>query len=159
MEDERLAAINQQKQEAINQSNSMYEGLLNDNQNIYNQSNQYAEQYEQTQNNALDQQLAFQEDLINQQKDEAQKNMEAEQKRAQNDYMAFINPYGVQAESQASSGLLNSGVSETSKLGGFNTYQNRLASANKAMQDAFVEYDNAINEARLTNSVEKLKMH
>ena len=78
MEDERLAAINQHKQEAINQSNSMYEGLLNDNQNIYNQSNQYAEQYEQTQNNALDQQLAFQEDLINQQKDEAQKNMEAE---------------------------------------------------------------------------------
>ena len=155
MEDERLAAINQQKQEAINQSNSMYEGLLNDNQNIYNQSNQYAEQYEQTQNSALDRQLAFQEDLINQQKDEAQKNMEAEQKRAQNDYMAFINPYGNQAESMASSGLLNSGASETSKLGGFNTYQNRLATANKAMQDAFTEYDNAINEARLTNSVEK----
>lgn len=155
MEDERLAAINQQKQEAINQSNSMYEGLLNDNQNIYNQSNQYAEQYEQTQNNALDQQLAFQEDLINQQKEEAQKNMEAEQKRAQNDYMAFINPYGTQAESMASSGLLNSGVSETSKLGGFNTYQNRLATANKAMQDAFTEYDNAINEARLNNDVQK----
>ena len=155
MEDERLAAINQQKQEAINQSNSMYEGLLNDNQNIYNQSNQYAEQYEQTQNSALDQQLAFQEDLINQQKEEAQKNMEAEQKRAQNDYMAFINPYGNQAESMASSGLLNSGASETSKLGGFNTYQNRLATANKAMQDAFTEYDNAINEARLNNDVQK----
>lgn len=155
MEDERLAAINQQKQEAINQSNSMYEGLLNDNQNIYNQSNQYAEQYEQTQNNALDQQLAFQEDLINQQKQEAQKNMEAEQKRAQNDYMAFVNPYGVQAESQVSSGLLNSGVSETSKLGGFNTYQNRLAAANKTMQDAFTQYNNDINEARLNNDVQK----
>lgn len=155
MEDERLSAINQQKQDAINQSNSVYEGLLTDNENLYNQENQYAEQYEQTQNSALDQQLAFQEDLINQQKQEAQKNMEAEQKRAQNDYMAFVNPYGVQAESQASSGLLNSGVSETSKLGGFNTYQNRLATANKAMQDAFTEYDNAINEARLTNSVEK----
>lgn len=155
MEDERLSAINQQKQEAINQSNNMYEGLLTDNENLYNQSNQYAEQYEQTQNSALDQQLAFQEELINQQKQEAQKNMEAEQKRAQNDYMAFVNPYGVQAESQASSGLLNSGVSETSRLGGFNTYQNRLATANKAMQDAFVEYNNAINEAKLTNSVEK----
>lgn len=155
MEDERLAAINQQKQEAINQSNNMYEGLLNDNQNIYNQSNQYAEQYEQTQNNALDQQLAFQQNIINQQKEEAQKNMEAEQKRAQNDYMAFVNPYGVQAESQASSGLLNSGVSETSKLGGFNTYQNRLAAANKTMQDAFTQYDNDINEARLNNDVQK----
>ena len=155
MEDERLSVINQQKQEAINQSNSMYEGLLTDNENLYNQSNQYAEQYEQTQNNALDQQLAFQDDLINQQKQEAQKNMEAEQKRAQNDYMAFVNPYGVQAESQASSGLLNSGVSETSKLGGFNTYQNRLATANKAMQDAFTQYNNDINEARLNNDVQK----
>ena len=155
MEDERLSTINQQKQEAINQSNNVYEGLLNDNQNIYNQSNQYAEQYEQTQNNALDQQLAFQENIINQQKEEAKKNMEAEQKRAQNNYMAFVNPYGVQAESQASSGLLNSGVSETSKLGGFNTYQNRLAAANKTMQDAFTQYDNDINEARLNNDVQK----
>ena len=155
MEDERLAAINKQKEEAINQSNSLYEGLLTDNENIYNQQKDYAEEYEQTQNSALDKQLAFQENLVNQQKEEARQNMEAEQKRAQNDYMAFINPYGVQAESQASSNLLSSGVSETSKLGGYNTYQNRLASANKTMQDAFTQYDNDINEARLTNDVQK----
>ena len=155
MEDERLAAINQQKEEAINQSNNLYEGLLTDNENIYNQQKDYAEEYEQTQNSALDKQLAFQENLVNQQKEEARQNMEAEQKRAQNDYMAFINPYGVQAESQANSNLLSSGVSETSKLGGYNTYQNRLASANKAMQDAFTQYDNDINEARLTNDVQK----
>ena len=55
----------------------------------------------------------------------------------------------------ASQGLTNSGVSETAKLGGWNTYQNRLATANKAMQDAFTEYDNAINEARLNNDVQK----
>lgn len=155
MEDERLAAINKQKEEAINQSNSLYEGLLTDNENIYNQQKDYAEEYEQTQNSALDKQLAFQENLVNQQKEEARQNMEAEQKRAQNDYMAFINPYGVQAESQANSNLLSSGVSETSKLGGYNTYQNRLASANKTMQDAFTQYDNDINEARLTNDVQK----
>ena len=155
MEDERLSAINKQKQEAINQSNNMYEGLLTDNQNIYNQQLDYANQYEQTQNSALDQQLAYQEDIINQQKQEAQQIKETEERKALNDYTSFVNPYGYQAEQFASQGLANSGVSETAKLGGFNTYQNRLATANKAMQDAFTEYDNAINEARLNNDVQK----
>lgn len=155
MEDERLSAINQQKQEAINQSNNMYEGLLTDNENLYNQQQDYANQYEQIQNDTLDKQLAFQQQEIEKQKQEAQQIKENEAKKAQNDYMSFINPYGVQAESQANSGLLNSGLSETSKLGGWNTYQNRLASANKAMQDAFAEYDSAINEARLNNDVQK----
>ena len=155
MEDERLSVINQQKQEAINQSNNMYEGLLNDNQNIYNQQLDYANQYEQTQNNALDQQLAYQEGIINQQKQEAQQIKETEERKALNDYTSFVNPYGYQAEQFASQGLANSGVSETAKLGGFNTYQNRLATANKAMQDAFTEYDNAINDSRLNNDVQK----
>lgn len=155
MEDERLSVINQQKQEAINQSNNMYNGLLTDNENLYNQQKDYAEQYEQTQNNALDQQLAYQEGIINQQKQEAQQIKETEDRKALNDYTSFVNPYGYQAEQFASQGLANSGVSETAKLGGWNTYQNRLATANKAMQDAFTEYDNAINEARLNNDVQK----
>jgi len=155
MEDERLTKINQEKQNAINNSNNVYNGLLQDNQNLFNQQNNYATEYEKIQNESLDKQLAFNEQKINQQKEIARQNMEAEQKRAKNDYTAFNNPYGYQAESFASNGLLNSGVSETAKLGGFNTYQNRLASANKVMQDAFVQYDNDINEARLNNDVQK----
>ena len=153
--DERLAEIERQKQEAQNKSNSMYEGLLQDNQNLYEQQKSFADQYEQSQNEALDKQLAFNEQKIEQQKAEARKNMEAESQRARNDYFAYINPYGVQAESLASQGLLNSGVSETAKLGGYNTYQNRLSSANKVMQDAFTQYDNDMNEARLNNDVQK----
>lgn len=155
MEDERLSVINQQKQEAINQSNNMYEGLLTDNENIYNQQLDYANQYEQTQNETLDKQLAFQQEQIEKQKQEAQQIKEIEAKKAKNDYTSFVNPYGYQAEQLASQGLANSGVSETAKLGGWNTYQNRLATANKTMQDAFTEYDTAINEARLNNDVQK----
>lgn len=155
MEDERLSVINQQKQEAINQSNNMYEGLLTDNENIYNQQLDYANQYEQTQNETLDKQLAFQQEQIEKQKQEAQQIKETEAKKAKNDYTSFVNPYGYQAEQFASQGLANSGVSETAKLGGWNTYQNRLATANKVMQDAFTEYDTAINEARLNNDVQK----
>ena len=133
--DERLAQIEKEKQQALQDSNNKYEGLLQDNQNLYNQQNAYAEQYEQ--------------------KEIARQNKETEEKKARNDYFNYINPYGVQAESFASNGLLNSGVSETAKLGGYNTYQNRLASANKVMQDAFVQYDNDMNEARLNNDVQK----
>ena len=153
--DERLANIEKQKQEALQQSNNAYSGLFQNNQNLYNQQNAYAEQYEQTQNDALDKQLAFYEQKIEQQKETAKQNRDTEAKRAKNDYFSYVNPYGVQAESMASGGLLNSGVSETAKLGGYNTYQNRLASANKALQDAITQYDMDMNEARLNNDVQK----
>lgn len=153
--DERLTEIERQKQAALNQSNNTYGNMLQNNENLYNQQNSYAEQYENSQNEALNRQLQFQEDLINQQKDVARQNMEIESKKAKNDYVNYTNPYGLQAESFASQGLLNSGVSETAKLGGYNTYQNRLATANKVMQDAFLQYDNEINEARMNNDLQK----
>jgi len=153
--DERLINIENQKQQALNDSDNLYNGLLNDNQNLYNQQKNYANQYEKTQNNILDKQLAYNTGLIEQQKDIAKENARVEQNKAKNDYFSYINPYGLQAESLASQGLLNSGVSETAKLGGYNTYQNRLASANKTMQDAIRQYDNDINQARLTNDTAK----
>lgn len=153
--DERLAQIEKEKQNALNESKNTYDTLLNDNQNLFNQQNEYAETYEKTQNDVLDKQLAYKETLINQQKEEAEKNKETESIKAKNDYTSFINPYGNQSESFASQGLLNSGVSETSKLGGWNTYQNRLATANKAFQDAITEYDKDMNEARLNYDTQK----
>ena len=153
--DERLAEIEKQKQDALNQSNNAYNEALQNNQSLYNQQNSFLNQYESTQSDILDKQLAFQESLINQQKETARKNMETESKKAKNDYFNYINPYGVQAESMASQGLLNSGVSETSKLGAYHSYQNRLDSANRVMQEAFTQYDNDMNQARLNNDVQK----
>ena len=153
--DERLAQIESEKQKALNENKNTYDSMLQDNQNLFNQQNEYANTYEQAKNEAVDKQLAYQETLINQQKESARKNMETESKKAKNEYTAYVNPYGNQAESFASQGLLNSGVSETAKLGGWNTYQNRIATANKTMQDALTEYDNAMNEARLTYDVQK----
>ena len=163
--DERLTNIEAQKQAQLNKNDQLYSGLLTDAQNLYNQQQNYANQYQQTQNEILDKQLAYNTGLIEQQKEIARENARTEQNKAKNDYFSYINPYGLQAESLASKGLLNSGVSETAKLGGFNTYQNRLANANKVMQDAITQYDNDINAARLNNDVskaqnalEKLKM-
>lgn len=155
MEDERLTKINQERDAALQQSNDTYNAILQDNQNLYNQQQQYANDYLNTQNEMLDKQLAFNQEQIEKQKEIARQNMETEQKKAKNDYTQFINPYGYRNENLAERGLLKSGVSETSMLGGFNTYQNRLASANKAMQDAFVQYDTDMNAARLNNDVQK----
>ncbi|MDV3426956.1 MAG: hypothetical protein LIR50_07185 [Bacillota bacterium] len=152
MDDERLAKIEQEKQNAINNSTNTYNQLINENQDLYNKQLEYANKYEQTQNDILNQQLAENQRLIEQQKEEARKNKAAEERKALNDYEAYNNPYGYQAEARASSGLLNSGISETAKLGSFNTYQNRLATANKVMQDAITQYDNDMNKARLENN-------
>lgn len=153
--DERLINIQNQQQEAIDKSNSMYSGLLEDAKTQYDAQVDYLNEQEKVLNSNLDKQLENQTKKIEQQKEVAKQNYQTETKRALNDYSSFSNPYGNNAEAMAGSGLLQSGVSETSKLGGFNTYQNRLASANKTMQDAFTAYDNEINDARLNNDVAK----
>jgi hypothetical protein len=112
-------------------------------------------QQEKTQNEVLDKQLENQTNIINQQKEQAQKQTETQNKQALNSYNAFINPYGYQAESLASTGLNNSGLSETTKLGAYTTYQNRVAQANASLQNAITNYDNSINEAILNNDVQK----
>lgn len=153
--DERLYEVEKQKQNALNESNSVYSGLLQDNENLYNEQINNANQQEELQNSILDRQLEYQKEQIEKNKEEARQTYQDEQKRSKNDYLAFNNQYGTNAESLASNGLANSGLSETTKLGSFNTYQNRLATANKAMQDAFTEFDSNLSEAILNNDVQK----
>jgi len=155
MYDERLAKIEQERQNAINQNNSIYNDLIKENETNYNLKNDLINQYETTQNDILDKQLKFNEEQIEKQKQEAQKNKETEERKARNDYMNYINPYGYQNENLVQNGLLNSGVYTKENLGAYTTYQNRLSSANKVLQSAFVDYDNQINEARANNDVQK----
>lgn len=155
MEDERLAQIEKAKLDAINQSNNTYDQMHQDNQNMLDQNTSYAEEYERTQNENLDKQLEFYKQNINKQKEQAQKNYETESRRAENDYVAYNNPYGYQAETMAAKGQLQSGISQTAQLGSYNAYQNRLATANKAMNDAFTQYDLDMNEAIINNDVQK----
>ncbi len=163
--DDRLTLIEQEKQKALQDSDNLYSNLQEQNQNLYNQQKEYADEQERLQNEALDKQLSFREGQIEKQKENAKESKHQEEIKAKNDYTGYTNQYGAEAENLASRGLLNSGVSETMKLGAYNTYQNRLANANKTMQDAITEYDNAMNEARVNydtkkaeNALEKLKL-
>lgn len=155
MIDERLTEIEKQKASALNESNKLYENLQADNQALYNKNNELATQYEQTQNDLLDKQLAYRQQEIDKQKENAKSNYNVESAKAKNDYTAFTNPYGYQAEKLAQNGLNNSGLSETTKLGGWNAYQNRLSNANKVYQDAVTQYNSDMNEARLNNDTQR----
>ena len=154
-ETQRVNNVYNEREQALAENNQLYGDLMNQAGDLKNQQNAYLAEQQKTQNDILDKQLANQSNLINQQKEEAGRNKRVESNKALNDYTAYTNPYGVQAERQASAGLTNSGVSETSKLGAFTTYQTRLVNANASYQKAVTQYDNAMNEALLNNDVQK----
>ena len=153
--DERFQQVEDEKQEQLNQYNQTYDNLIAEREDLTNQQQGLVDQWQQTQNENLDKQFQFQQDLINQQKAETEKAYEKEAKSAYTDYQKEVDRYGVSREQQVASGLGNAGYSESSKVSMYNTYQNRLATAKESMDKAYLEFDNAIREAQLTNDVTK----
>ena len=157
-EEERYSALEQEKQNALNNSNKTYEDLLNQNQQYSNSVNDYLNKYQTTQNDIYDKQTQFQVDLQNQNKEKAEKEYQKEAIASKNAYYDFINPYGVQAEIQAQNGLNRAGYSETVKSQAWTTQQNRTAQARANMNEAKLQFDNAIKEAYLNNDVNKANL-
>ena len=163
MQDERLNNILSERDKAINESNSTYQGLINNNKNLYDEQLKGLDTYETTQNGIAQGNYEQAINQINQNKENAQKRTDIENQKAYNSYQKVINPYGVEQESLG--GLGNSGYSETFKLGAYNQYQNRIGKANIALQEAFTQYDNEMSEAKRTydttkaqNALTKLQM-
>lgn len=154
-DDDRFQQVENEKQEQLNQYNQTYDNLMAEREDLTNQQQGLVDQWQQTQNENLDKQFQFQQDLINQQKAETEKAYEKEAKSAYTDYQKEIDKYGVSREQQVANGLNNSGYSESSNVSMYNTYQNRLATAKDSMDKAYLEFDNAIREAQLTNDVTK----
>lgn len=157
-EQERYSALEQEKQNALNNSNKTYEDLLNQNQQYSSGVNDYLNKYQTTQNDIYDKQTQFQVDLQNQSKEKAEKEYQKEAIASKNAYYDFINPYGVQAEIQAQNGLNRAGYSETVKSQAWTTQQNRTAQARASMNEAKLQFDNAIKEAYLNNDVNKANL-
>ena len=157
-EQERYSALEQEKQNALNNSNKTYEDLLNKNQQYSSSVNDYLNKYQTTQNDIYDKQTQFQVDLQNQNKEKAEKEYQKEAIASKNAYYDFVNPYGVQAEIQAQNGLNRAGYSETAKSQAWTTQQNRTAQAKASMNEAKLQFDNAIKEAYLNNDVNKANL-
>ena len=154
-EQNRINNVYNEREKALAENSSLYEGLINQAGELRDQQNAYLAQQEAIQNENLDKQFAYQQEIINQQKDEAAKEKRVEENKAINDYTSYINPYGLQNERMYAAGLGNSGASETSKLGAYTAYQNRVATGAAAYQKAIQNYDNTINQAMLDRDVQK----
>lgn len=154
-EEERYAKVEADRQRAIEESNAVYDELLKQNRALTKKQNEYADTWQTTQNDIADKNATYQTELQNQNKQKAEKEFQNEAIASKNAYYDFINPYGAQAEIQAQNGLDNSGYSETTKLGAWNTQQNRTAKARASLNDAKLQYDNTIKEIELNRDTTK----
>ena len=150
--DQRFKAVETEKQNKLNEANSMYNNMIANTDNRYNEMIQASKNYanEQTKNQQARTDFAI--DEINQQKDQTKKDYTREQMGAYTDWQKQSNQYGANAEKLASSGLINSGYSESSQVSMYNTYQNRIMQAKESYNQAVQNYNNKITEARLSNN-------
>lgn len=150
--DERFTQLEQEKQSELNKYNQTYDALIDERNQFTNQQQNLVDQWQQTQEQIANDNLNYQINLYNQQKEQAEKNYQKEANASYIDYLKETDRYGVSREQQVQNGLSNSGYSESSKVSMYNTYQNRIASARQSWEKANLEFNNAIEQARLTNN-------
>ena len=153
-DDQRFRDVETEKQEALNTANAAYDNMVTQSDEFYNKQIQAADDYAKTQAELQQQNTDFAIEQINQAKEKAQKDYTREQKGAYTDFMKESNQYGAISEGLAARGLSNSGLSESSQVSMYNTYQNRISSARESYNQAILNYDNSIKEAQLANNAQ-----
>lgn len=113
------------------------------------------EKYNADYNEILNQQDDYLVSRLEQQKTQAGQAYTQEKSAAYADYQKQVDPYGVQAEQMAQSGLTGSGYAESLKTQAYVAYQNRQAIAYKSYQDALVSFNNAFTEAKMQNDSQR----
>ncbi len=151
-EDERYIANEEERKAAVSDNNETYDKMINDSQKFYDDQIAEADRSAEEQKALQQQQTDFALEKIKQQKEQTQQDYIKEQKGAYGDWKKQSNEYGAQAEQIAAQGLAQTGFSESSQVGMWNTYQNRVASARASVERAKTEYDNMMKEAMLQNS-------
>lgn len=143
--------LQNEKQAAINDYEAGYNAQLNEYKDLQAQQQNYIDTWAQTQKDIQQKQTDYNISLIEQNKKEAAEEKEKQVKDAYTDYMKQTNEYGGALENLASRGLATQGYAESSRVAMYNTYQNRVATANEALTKANVQYDNQIQQALLNN--------
>lgn len=154
-DDKRFKDVENEKQSELNKYNETYDNLINERNNFTKEQQDMVDRWENTQKDVANKNLEYQKDLIEQQRKKSEQAYQNEAKASYIDYQKEVDKYGVSRENVVNNGLSNSGYAESSKVDMYNTYQNRLGTARKSMQDAGIEFDNAIRQAQLSND-EKL---
>lgn len=150
--DSRFQTVEQEKKNALNNVNNMYNNMVSQNDKFYKDQVNLVKDYETTQKEIQQQQTDFTIEKINQQKDQAKQDYTKEQKASYADYQKQSNQYGANAEAMAARGLNYTGYAETTQRDVYTTYQNRYATAREVYNRAVLNYDNGIKEAQLANN-------
>ncbi len=150
--DERFKQVENEKNDAINAAETTYNGMIESAEEFYKAQGENIKNYADTQQKLQQEKTDLEIERIEQEKEKTERDYIKEQSGAYVDFKKQSDEYGAQAEQMASSGLAGSGYSETSKVNIYNTYQNRVASARQSYEEAVLNYDNLIAEARLQNS-------
>ena len=151
-EDKRFAEVESEKSAALAENEKLYDGMISESDQYYQAQIDASKEWSDTQQKLQQEQTDFAIEQIEQQKEQTEKDYKREQSGAYVDWQKQSNQYGVNAEQMASSGLANSGYSESSQVSMYNTYQNRVATARESYNKAVLNYNNAIKDARLQNN-------
>lgn len=151
-DDKRFAQVEADKKAALTDVEETYGGMINESDKYYKDQIDATVEWGDKQAQLQQEQTDFAIEKIEQQKAQTEKDYHKEQSAAYVDYQKQIDPYGVNAEQMAANGLKNTGYSESSKVAMYNAYQNRVAVAKESFNQAKLEYDNMMTEARLQNS-------
>lgn len=151
-EEQRFKNVEAERDARLNEINQTYNNMINQSDKFYNRQIDAVRDYNTTQQDLQNQQTDLAINEINQARDKANRDYQREQRGAYTDWQKESNRYGVNAEQMATSGLQNTGYSESSQVNMYNTYQNRVATARESYNLAVQNYDNKIAEARLANN-------
>lgn len=150
--DELLMQLEDEKKATLSDLEKSYGGMVSEADQYYQDMSDAAQKYADEQTAIQNEQTDLTLSQIEQQKAQAQKDYTREQSAAYVDWQKESNKYGANAEQMAAAGLIGSGYHESSQVSMYNTYQNRVAAARESYQQAVLNYDNAMAEARLQNS-------
>jgi uncharacterized membrane protein YgcG len=151
-DDERFQKVESDKKQALTQLEQTYGGMIGESDKYYQAQIDASKQWVEEQKQQQQANTEFAIDKIEQQKGQAHKDYLREQSGAYTDWQKQSNRYGVQAEQQATQGLIGSGFGESAQVSMYNTYQNRVMTARESYNNAVLNYNNAIKDAQLQNN-------
>ena len=151
-EDPRFQQVETDKNQAMTELEQVYSGMIGESDKYYQDQIDATKEWADKQSQLQQEQTDFTIEQIEQQKQQAQKDYIKEQSGAYVDWQKQSNQYGVNAEQMASSGMTNTGFSESSQVSMYNTYQNRVMTAREVINQAILNYNNGIKEAQLQNN-------
>ncbi len=152
LNDKRLVEIQDKEKVALTENETTYNNAISGVDEKYNALIENSEKWAEEQKNLQNEQTDFAIEKIEQQREQTKKDYIKEQSGAYVDWQKEKDSYGASAEQMAAAGLAGAGYSESAQVSLYNTYQNRVATARDALARADLNYDNAINEAKLQNS-------